>query len=46
MLELIGHPYDLVVAHLTKAQQSKLITGQPIRGRGYPLATRDRARAI
>jgi len=26
VLELIGHAYDLVVAHLTKAQQSKLIT--------------------
>jgi len=26
VLELIGHAYDLVVAHLTKAQRSKLIT--------------------
>ena len=26
VLELIGHAYDLVVAHLTKAQQSMLIT--------------------
>jgi predicted DNA-binding protein (MmcQ/YjbR family) len=26
VLELIGHAYDLVAAHLTKAQQSKLIT--------------------
>jgi predicted DNA-binding protein (MmcQ/YjbR family) len=26
VLELIGHAYDLVVAHLAKAQQSKLIT--------------------
>jgi len=34
-LELIGHAYDLVVVHLTKAQQRKLITGQPIRGRGH-----------
>src|SRR2546421_558113 len=31
VLELIGHAYDLVVVHLTKAQQSKLVTGQPIR---------------
>ncbi len=44
VLELIGHAYDLVVVHLTKAQQSKLITGQPIRCRGHPFATRDRAR--
>jgi predicted DNA-binding protein (MmcQ/YjbR family) len=26
VLELIGHAYDLVVAHLTKAQQGKRIT--------------------
>jgi predicted DNA-binding protein (MmcQ/YjbR family) len=26
VLELISHAYDLVVAHLTEAQQSKLIT--------------------
>ena len=26
VLELIGHAHDLVVAHLTKAQRSKLIT--------------------
>jgi predicted DNA-binding protein (MmcQ/YjbR family) len=26
VLELIGHACDLVVVHLTKAQQSKLIT--------------------
>jgi predicted DNA-binding protein (MmcQ/YjbR family) len=26
VLELIGHAYDLVVAHLTKAQQSQRIT--------------------
>jgi hypothetical protein len=44
VLELIGHTYDLVVAHLTKAQQSKPITRQPIRGRGHPPATRDRVR--
>jgi predicted DNA-binding protein (MmcQ/YjbR family) len=26
VLELIGYAYDLVVAHLTKAQRSRLIT--------------------
>jgi predicted DNA-binding protein (MmcQ/YjbR family) len=26
VLELIGHAYDLVVAHLTKTQRSRLIT--------------------
>jgi predicted DNA-binding protein (MmcQ/YjbR family) len=26
VLELIGHAYDPVVAHLTKAQRSKVIT--------------------
>ena len=44
VLELIGHACDSVVAHLTKAQQSKLITGRPIRCRGHRFATRDRAR--